>query len=189
MKNTKDALKNTLFVVTAALAAGLLAALCSGCDGAVGDEPVANGDAGRADVVRSDVGGKDMGDGGAAACQVPTPKFSLGGLVTTKPRDGYRTVEVGDVQCVSILTASGGQATYCAAPVDGFASVESDAWCCMVTQKVGSAYYIVSPTLECGATVLDYETSRVPAPLKGDYIPGGIALCSLSGKFIGWGCW
>ena len=184
--------KSSLFVLSAAAAAGLLAALLSGCDGS-GVGGSVNGDAGRDDVEpasKTDAGRPDVvksSDARATSCQVPEPKYSLNGLVTSKPRGGYRTVDAEDVQCTS-LNPGGGQPTNCADPVDGFAKTTSDYWCCMVTQKVNDAYYVISPIMMCGSTVSDYTSSKVPAPVTSDYIPGHVALCSPTGKFLGWGC-
>jgi hypothetical protein len=182
--------RNTLFVVTAALAAGLLAALCSGCDGSGGDEGSVSGDAGRGDggIVQGDAGRLDTvrveagGAGGARAtsCQVPEPKFSLNGLVSTTPRKGYRVVNAENVQCISTISATCIQPTNCADPVDGFASSADQPWFCMVTQKMADdTYEVVAPILR--------EMSK--DTMLGSPGPGGIALCSRSGaKFLGWAC-
>jgi hypothetical protein len=187
MKNTR----NTLFVATAALAAGLLAALCSGCDGAGPGEGSEVGDAGRVDVggvARGDAGRSDAvrveataaGDARATSCQVPEPKFSLNGLVSTTPRKGYRVVNAENVQCISTISATCIQPTNCADPVDGFASSADQPWFCMVTQKMADdTYEVVGPILrEMGKDTM-----------FGSPGPGGIALCSRSGaKFLGWAC-
>jgi hypothetical protein len=182
MKNTK----NTLFVVTAALAAGLLASLLSGCDGAGPGEGVEAGDAGRPDAepsLKADAGRADAvpsSDARATSCPVPTPKFTLGGLITTKPAYGYRIVEAESVPCLSTL-AGGGQPTNCSDPVDGFASGTGQAWCYIPTQQVGGLYYLTSSYLVCGRTGDEIVASRAqPATF-------GFAICSPSGKFLGWG--
>jgi hypothetical protein len=187
MKNVR----NTLFVATAALAAGLLAALLSGCDGSGSGEDSTGGDAGRADVVGPAVGdagrsdavrieAASASDARATSCQVPTPKFSLNGMVTTKPRSGYWIVETESVPCLSTI-AGGGQPTNCVDPVDGFASGLDQPWCRVSVQQVGGSYYLASGYLVCGATGRQI--------MEGGGLPsfGNWAVCSPSGKFLGWG--
>jgi hypothetical protein len=184
MRNTR----NTLFVTTAALAAGLLAALASGCDGegasgsedgdaGRGDGGVAWGDAGRADATRVEA---TLADARATSCRVPEPKFSLGGIVTSTPRGGYWVVEAESVPCLSTF-AGGGQPTSCDDPVDGFASGVDQPWCLVAVQKVGESYYLAPGYLSCQLT------GRQVMEGGGKPSFGNWAVCSPGGKFLGWG--
>ena len=183
MKNVK----NTLFVVTAVLAAGFLAALCSGCDGTGSGEVVEGGDAGRADVLAGKADVVNSSDSKVTPCSVPTPRLSLGGLVTTTPRDGYRNLEYAERMTCAALIPTGGMVipTDCADPVDGFAKAASDSWYCVYTQKSGNLYYLSGYGLVSYGSGEDFMKT---APGTTDKIPGGVALCSTSGKFLGWDC-
>jgi hypothetical protein len=155
-----------------------------GCDDGE-PESMVNGDAGCPDAVKSDV--IKSSDVQKVPCVVPAPKYTLGGAVSTVPRGGYRIVSTEAVQCTSLVTG-GMQPTNCADPVDGFAANEDSPWCCVYTTRgmvgVGSdaVLSVVSPILACYGTVKQVGTGIGPM------IPGDVALCSPSGKFVGWAC-
>lgn len=175
MKN----IKFTLFTATAALAAGLLASLLSGCDGSAGDAGVDDG--GDGDATRG-----DAGDARATSCAVPTPKFDLGGVVTTRPRRGYLVVEAESVPCSTLSDGGPYHPTNCSDPVDGFASGVDQAWCRVLTQSPPSARnpaptYLAPPYLACDTTGRQVlASSSSPTPF------GDVAVCSPSGRFLGW---
>lgn len=172
--------KNTLFVVTAALVAGLLAVMLSGCDGSGAADEI-SGDAGREDVLIVSNVDVRKSDTRVTSCQVPIPKYTLNGIVTTTPKQGYWIVEVESVPCLTTI-AGVSQPTSCADPVDGFASGLEQMWFRVAVQKVGNAYYLASGYLvpvATGRQIMEGVVTQVPL--------GNWALCSPSGKFLGWG--
>jgi hypothetical protein len=186
-------IKNTLLVTTAAVAAGLLAALCSGCDGSGGGE-VGDGDAGRADTVRQDaVAASDVKPG---TCTVPTPKFSLNGLVTATPRHGYVVVAVDSYPCSTYIAQypfAIALPTNCEDPVDGFASGVDQVWCYVVTREAGGRVLPVASnsakpfSLSCSWTgVQIMEQIKANVMTYSQAVFGDVAVCSPSGKFLGW---
>jgi hypothetical protein len=195
MKYTKNALKDTLLVTTAALAAGLLASLCSGCDGSGGEE-VASGDAGRADSggsVKADAGRSDVvkvdavtSDGVVgsmvAPCQVPTPKLAMTGVSST-PRLGYVVLHSDVGSGCSADPSNNLDPASCDDPVDGFASsLSGNQWCCVNVQDNGTSLINSQHPWMCIPAIpnvkLGSETS----------MPGDVAVCSSSGVFVGWAC-
>jgi hypothetical protein len=176
MKNVK----NTLFVATAALVAGLLAALLSGCDGSVGggDEL---GDAGRSDaevVAETDAG---RADSKVASCQVPAPRVSMTGVSAT-PRLGY-VVLGSDVALTCVVDPRYQLApATCSAPVDGFASSVADPWCCVNLKDDGKSLASSQYPLKCLPAGLN------TTPGSSSDAPGDVAVCSSSGSFVGWAC-
>jgi len=181
--------KNTILVTSAALVAGFLASLLSGCDGISGAEWEGEADAGRSDsVVAGDVGRSDVvraevtasGDARVTPCTVPEPKFSLGGLVTTTPRRGYVVVESEDVACKTMQYAVK-PPTNCSDPVDGFSGGVNLPWCYLVLSKTGDRYYLKSPSLDCSVTGAEVASAGLTSTPFGD-----VAACSPGGKFLGW---
>jgi hypothetical protein len=121
-----------------------------------------------------------VSDARATSCKVPTPKFSLGGLITSTPRGGYVVVETESVPCLSTITG-GGQPTNCSDPVDGFASGVDQFWCYLSVQKDRGSYYMATGYLVCGATGRQLQDMKAwTSPF------GNVAACSPSGKFLGW---
>jgi hypothetical protein len=188
MKNVK----NTLFVATAALAAGLLAALLSGCEGTGGDYGA--GDAGDAETsVKGDAGRTDVR---TTSCQVPTPKFSLNGLVTTTPRHGYVVIAVDSYPCSTYIAQypyATALPTNCEDPADGFASGTGQVWCYVVTREAGGRVVPVasnsaeSLSLSCSLTG-DQIMSQIKANgmTYSQAVFGDVAVCSPNGQFLGW---
>jgi hypothetical protein len=177
VKNTK----NSLFVVTAALAAGLLAALCSGCDGSGGgDEVASSGDAGRPDAdlpAKSDAGG---GGPKATPCQVPTPRLAMSGVGST-PRLGYVVLASEAALTCTADPRYQLEPAACNAPADGFAGSSSDPWCCVDVKSSGTSLADARYPLKCLSGV-----NTVPGS-ESD-VPGDVAVCGASGVFLGWAC-
>jgi hypothetical protein len=189
MKN----IKNMLFVASAALAAGLLATLCSGCDGSGGGD-VEDGDAGRSDAVRQDaVAATDVKPG---TCSIPTPKFSLNGLVTTTPRHGYVVVAADSHPCSTYIAQypfAIAFPTNCEDPVDGFASGADQVWCYVVTRVAGGRVLpVASNSAEPLSLSCSWTGDQIMTQIKANVMTysqavfGDVAVCSPSGKFLGW---
>lgn len=183
MKNTK----NTLFVATAALVAGLLAAFCSGCDGSGAgevDEDGDAGDAGRYDAVRAEVGvaGDVVKQG---TCTIPTSKRKVSGT-DHPPTDGYRSLATtyGAVPCsTEPVFGSNAGATDCGAPVDGFqdTSARDTVFCCVKTTDS----YANDPTRVVFQQLVCDGAGGTPSAV---FSAGKVALCTADGIFAGWKC-
>lgn len=155
----------------------VLAVSFSGCDGS-GDQ-VVFGDSG------STVPGGPLG---APHCVVPTPKYPRQGLSTT-PKGGYQWLanypEGFVCQPYGVQPGGGSWPTDCSDPVDGFSS-DASTWCCVLTTHTTDPEYVyaVLPSLQCPG----WNSVIPPAGQGINDNNVDVALCSTSGKFVGWKC-
>ena len=172
-------MKNFFFGISA------LALLLVGCDGGTLDPNEV--DPNKPDA--SPASKPDAVPSGPITCPIPASTLAYP-KVSTVPVIGYRLLVDPEHFFCATFTGSAGP-TDCSSPVNGFANTDNDPWCCVHTfsNPVGGGSKVVSasmmaPSLLCSSDGLTLELNMGPV----EYIPGRVALCSSSGKFMGWDC-